>query len=65
MTRDYKRNGTTTLYAALYVATVHDLIDDWTDHWNEQAAPFTWSKTAEAILVEVRPARAALTRITP
>jgi transposase len=49
-------------------ASVHDLvdaIDDWTDHWNEHAAPFTWTKTAEEIIAKVRPARAALTQITP
>jgi transposase len=45
--------------------SVHELIgaiDDWTDHWNEQASPFMWTKTAEEILAKVRPARAALTR---
>jgi hypothetical protein len=41
-----------------------DAIDDWTDHWNEHAAPFTWTKTAEEILAKVWPARAALTQIT-
>jgi hypothetical protein len=29
-----------------------DAIDDWTDHWNEHAAPFTWTKTAEEILAK-------------
>jgi transposase len=38
-----------------------DAIDDWTDHWNETAAPFVWTKTAEEILTKVRSARAALT----
>ena len=38
-----------------------DAIDDWTDHWNETATPFTWTKTAEGILTKVRSARAALT----
>ena len=41
-----------------------DAIDDWTDHWNETAAPFTWTKTAEEILAKVRPARAALDHLT-
>ena len=41
-----------------------DAIDDWTDHWNDNAAPFTWTKTAEEILAKVRPAQAALTQIT-
>jgi transposase len=35
-----------------------DAIDDWTDHWNETAAPFVWTKTADEILAKVRPARA-------
>lgn len=41
-----------------------DAIDDWTDHWNTTAAPFTWTKTAEEILTKVRPARTALTHLT-
>jgi transposase len=41
-----------------------DAIDDWTDHWNETAAPFVWTKTAEEILAKVRPARTALTHLT-
>jgi transposase len=39
-----------------------DAIDDWTDHWNDTAAPFTWTKTAEEILSKVRSARTALTK---
>jgi transposase len=39
-----------------------DAIDDWTDHWNQTAAPFTWTKTAEEILAKVRSARTALTK---
>jgi len=41
-----------------------DAIDDWTDHWNQTAAPFMWTKTAAEILVKVRPARATLTSLT-
>ena len=37
-----------------------DAIDDWTDHWNEHGAPFTWTKTADEILVKVRSARGSL-----
>jgi transposase len=37
-----------------------DAIDDWTDHWNESAAPFTWTKTADEILTKVRSARTTL-----
>jgi hypothetical protein len=33
--------------------------------WNEHAATFTWTKTAEQTLAKVRPARAALTQISP
>ena len=41
-----------------------DAIDDWTDHWNDTAAPFVWTKAAEEILAKVRPARATLTNLT-
>jgi transposase len=41
-----------------------DAIDDWTDHWNETATPFVWTKTTEEILAKVRSARAALTHHT-
>jgi len=47
--------------------SVHELvdaIDDWTDHWNELAAPFVWTKTADEILAKVRPARAALVHLS-
>jgi transposase len=40
-----------------------DAIDDWTDHWNQHAAPFVWTKTAEEILAKVRPARTALAHV--
>lgn len=39
-----------------------DAIDDWTDHWNEHGAPFTWTKTADEILAKVRSARGSLER---
>jgi transposase len=39
-----------------------DAIDDWTDHWNEYGAPFTWTKTADEILAKVRSARGSLER---
>jgi transposase len=41
-----------------------DAIDDWTEHWNDTAAPFVWTKTAEEILAKVRPARVTLTSLT-
>lgn len=41
-----------------------DAIDDWTDYWNQHAAPFQWTKTAEEILTKIRPAQAALNHQT-
>lgn len=41
-----------------------DAADDWTDYWNENAAPFVWTKTAEGIPAKVRPACTTLTRFT-
>ncbi|MCJ7787196.1 MAG: hypothetical protein MUP20_00545, partial [Methyloceanibacter sp.] len=58
MTHDYKRHGTTTLYAALEAA-----IRDYLASHNANPKPFVWSKTAHTILEKERRAFNALEAI--
>ena len=39
-----------------------DAIDDWTDHWNENGAPFTWTKDRRRDPGKVRSAQGSLER---
>jgi hypothetical protein len=50
MTHDYKRNGTTTLFAAL-------------TKQNEAAKPFTWTAAAQDIIKKVGRARNTLNQV--
>ena len=62
MTHDYKRHGTTTLFAALdvksgtfsSVAELKDAIHDYLDSHTADPKPFVWAKSAEVILEEER-----------
>ncbi len=46
------------------VAVLTDAIDLWASHWNDDAKPFVWHKTAKDIVAKVRRGRAALTHHT-
>jgi hypothetical protein len=79
MTQDYKRNGTTTLFAALDArrasssasanrGTVHALRSSrmpstTIDRHNADPKPFVWTKSAEVILTKERRALDALEAI--
>ena len=54
MTHDYKRHGTTTLFAALNVldGTVIGINAYFTEH-NVSPKPFVWTQSAQAILAEL------------
>ena len=71
MTHDYKRNGTTTLFAEITrqrirrgtftcVPELIAAIEDWIAHRNTNPKPFTWTKTAKKLIASHRRARKAL-----
>ncbi len=67
MTHDYKRNGTTTLFAVNLrrgiFASVPDLtasIQSYIDTNNADPKPYVWTATAESILAKVARARTAI-----
>ena len=61
MTHDYKRNGVTTLFAALNVLTGKVLS---MTHQLHRPKPFIWTAKASHILAKVTRARAALNKNT-
>jgi transposase len=59
ITRQAIRRGTYTSVADLTGA-----IEAYIDGWNEQAHPFTWSKTADELLANIESAKAKTSRLT-
>jgi len=45
MTHDYQRHGTTSLFADS-VAQLERAISHFVEHWNQDAQPLVWTKTA-------------------
>jgi hypothetical protein len=43
------------------VDSLIEVIETWTEHWNDAPKPFVWTMIAEAILAKSRRARTALT----
>jgi hypothetical protein len=65
-THDYVRHGTTTLFAALEIATGKVTDACYPRHRHQEflrflkkvaAAPFTWTKDADELLARIRPAK--------
>ena len=59
ITRQAIRRGTYTS-----VADLTDAIEAYIDGWNEQAHPFTWTKTADELLRKIESAKTKTSRLT-
>ena len=59
ITRQAIRRGTYTS-----VADLTDAIETYIDGWNEQAHPFTWTKTADELLEKIESAKAKTSDLT-